>query len=171
MKDNKSFWLATACFLNIWRPTLFEGNLNARFKWFMSLQHIWVTGTEIMRKPTLLVLKFTWLLMTDKWIAAIHPSIKIHSFMSNIQQELIVGYNTDADVSTCFVFVSWDVMLHKWRFTTEIGFNASQVTFDIFHTSDFPLCAISDTFHKHLSYLRRSCMGYSSSHSFTMLLF
>jgi len=82
-----------------------------------------------------------------------------------------VGYSTDADVSTCFVFVSRDVMLHKLRFTTEIGFSASHVILNIFHTSDFPLCAISDTFHKHLSCLCRSCMGYSSSHSFTMLLF
>lgn len=43
-----------------------------------------MTGTKIMCKPSLLVVKFTWLLMTCKWIAAIHPSIKIHYFKSDI---------------------------------------------------------------------------------------
>lgn len=126
-----------------------------------------VIGTEIMCKPTLLVLKFTWLLMTCKWIAAIHPSLYVCHSCKSIQQELIVGYITGADVSTCFVFVSWDVILHKWRFTTEIGFNASHVILNIFHTSHFPLCAIF----WHISCLCRSWMGYSRSHSFTMLLF
>jgi hypothetical protein len=134
-----------------------------------------VIGTEIMCKPTLLVLKFTWLLMTCKWTAAIHPSLKIHSFMSDI---LLRAFNRNLLWVTILMLMFPLVLFlyHEMYCCINEGLLLRLVSmllmsYSIYSTLQIFLYVPFLTHSTSTFPVSRSCMGYSSSHSFTVLLF